>query len=139
MKAHLLAASLLLGAVVPLGAQAPCATKRVVVDSALTDVFTVLGGEGRLVDELRREQGLSAESLNPVPVNDPVVCTRMAAAFNRIIAPSLIFAVVRVGNVYYARDPDQKRATGVITDTTYRVLMRLGAEIPPPRKPGKKP
>jgi len=139
MKAQLLAAGLLLGGVVSLGAQAPCNTKRVVMDSALTDVFTVLGGEGRLIDELRREQGLSAANLNPVPVVDPVVCTKLAAAFNRIIPPSMTFAVVRVGSVYYARDPDQKRATGVITDTTYRVLMRLGAEVPPPRTPGKRP
>jgi hypothetical protein len=32
--------------------------------------------------------------------------------------------------MYYARDPDQKKATGVITDTTFKVLVRLGAAIP---------
>lgn len=118
-----------------LQAQAPCATKRAVVDSARSDVFTVLGSDGKLVAELRREQGISADSLRPVTVTDPAVCTKLATAFNRLLPTTATYAVLRVGNVYYARDPDQKRATGVITDSTFRVLMRLGAEVPPPRRP----
>jgi hypothetical protein len=118
-----------------LSAQAPCATRRAVVDSAREDIFTVLGSEGKLVAELRREQGIPADSIRPVTITDPVICTKLAPAFNRLIPTTATYAVLRIGNVYYARDPDQKRSTGVITDTTYRVLMRLGAELPPPRKP----
>ena len=116
-------------------AQAPCSTRRAVVDSARSDIFTVLGSDGQLVAELRREQGISADSIKPVTITDPTICTKLAPAFNRLIPTTASYAVLRVGNMYYARDPDQKRATGVITDTNYRVLMRLGAEVPPPRKP----
>lgn len=117
------------------GAQAPCSTKRAVVDSARSDVLTVLGSNGELVSELRREQGIAADSIVAVPVTDAAVCSRLAAAFNRLLPTSSTFAVLRIGNVYYARDPDQKRATGVITDSSYRVLMRFGAELPPARRP----
>jgi len=117
-----------------LGAQAPCSTKRAVVDSARADVFLVLASEGKLVQELRQEQGIRPDSLVPITVTDPTVCTKLAPAFNRLIPTTTTFAVLRVGKVYYARDPDQKRATGVITDTTYHVLMRLGAEVPAPRQ-----
>lgn len=137
MKSTLFAAVALLAVsgASQLHAQAPCDTKRAVVDSAREDVFTVLGSDGKLVQELRREQGISADSIAPVTISDPAVCAKMAGAFNRLLPRASTFAVLRVGNVYYGRDPDQKRATGVITDSTFRVLMRLGAEVPPPRKP----
>ena len=137
MKATFLAALTLLvsAGVSRVHAQAPCSTKQAVVDSARSDVFTVLGSDGQLVAELRREQGISADSIRPVTITDPVICTKLAPAFNRLIPTTASYAVLRIGNVYYARDPDQKRATGVITDTNFRVLMRLGAEVPPPRKP----
>ena len=136
MKARLFAALALMVAsgVSTLGAQAPCSTKRAVVDSARADVFTVLGSDGKLVQELRREQGISADSLVPVTITDPKVCTRLAPAFNRLIPTTSTFAVLRIGKIYYARDPDQRRATGVITDSTGQVLMRLGAEVPQPRQ-----
>lgn len=137
MKAGLFAALALgLGAgISQLQAQAPCSTKRAVVDSARSDVLTVLGSDGKLVEELRREQGISADSITPVTITDPVICTKLAPAFNRLLPTTSTYAVLRIGNMYYARDPDQKRATGVITDINYRVLMRLGAEVPqPPRK-----
>lgn len=118
-----------------LGAQAPCSTRRAVVDSARDDIFTVLGSDGQLVQELRKEQGLTADSIRAITVLDPMVCTKLAPAFNRLLPTTTTFAVLRVGNLYYARDPDQKRATGVITDSLYRVLMRLGAEVPAPRRP----
>jgi len=139
MKAALVAAlTLVLGSgLSQLPAQAPCATRRAVVDSAREDVFTVLGSEGKLVAELRREQGIPVDSIRPVTVTDPAICTKLAPAFNRLIPTTATYAVLRIGNIYYARDPDQKRATGVITDSTYRVLMRLGAEVPPP--PRRKP
>jgi hypothetical protein len=137
MKSRLLAVLTLVVAsgVSQLAAQAPCSTKRAVVDSARSDVFTVLGSEGKLVAELRQEQGISADSIRPVTITDPAICTKLSTAFNRLLPTTTTFAVLRVGKVYYARDPDQKRATGVITDSTFHVLMRLGAEIPPPRKP----
>ncbi len=118
------------------GAQAPCTTKRALVDSARADVFTVLGGDSRLVQELRQETGLKADGLAPVTatVTDRAVCARLAPAFNRVIPPGVEFAVLRVGPLYYARDPDQRRSTGVLTDSTYKVVMRLGAEIPEPRR-----
>jgi len=114
-------------------AQAPCATGRAVVDSARDDVLTVLGGEGRLVAELRQEQGINVNDIKPVTVTDRAVCAKIAAAFNRLIAPGVSYAVLRVGPMYYARDPDQRRATGVFTDSSFKVLMRLGAELPSPR------
>jgi hypothetical protein len=137
MKSGLFAAlALVAGAgLTQLHAQAPCATKRAVVDSARNDVFTILGSDGKLVAELRHEQGISGDSLAPVTVTDPSVCTQLSAAFNRLLPTTSTFAVLRIGHVYYARDPDQKRATGVFTDSSFRVLMRLGAELPPPRKP----
>lgn len=136
MKARFIAAlALVASSASVLVAQSPCETKRAVVDSARSDVFTVLGSDGRLVEELRREQGISADSITPVTVTDPAVCLKLAPAFNRILPTTTNFAVLRVGNIFYARDPDQKRATGVITDANYRVLMRLGAELPEPRRP----
>lgn len=127
------AAALLLcvsAAVRPAAAQAPCTTKTAVVDSARDDVLSVLTSDRPLVLELRQEQGLTkTESLKVVPVNERFVCAKMAAAFNRMIPPGVTFAVLRIGSIYYARDPDQRRATGVITDSTFRVIMRLGASV----------
>lgn len=116
------------------GAQAPCSVKTALVDSARADVFNVLGGDSRLVQELRQETGLKADGLAPVTVTDRSVCARIAPAFNRVIPPGVEFAVLRVGPLFYARDPDQRRSTGVVTDSTYKVVMRLGAEIPEPRR-----
>ena len=133
---HLVALTLLIASSASiLGAQAPCSNRRAVVDSARDDIFTVLGSDGRLIEELRKEQGLTADSIRAITVLDPLVCTKLATAFNRLLPTTTTFAVLRFGNLYYARDPDQKRSTGVITDSTYRVLMRLGAEVPPPRRP----
>jgi hypothetical protein len=136
MQARLIAALTLLFAssASVLTAQAPCSTQRAVVDSARNDIFTVLGSDADLIRELRSEQGLTADSIPTVTVIDPNVCTKLVGAFNRLLPTTTTFAVLRVGNMYYARDPDQKRATGVITDSSYRVLMRLGAELPPPRR-----
>jgi hypothetical protein len=114
-------------------AQAPCSVLRAVVDSAREDALAVLNSERPLVVELRNEQGMSrASDLAPIAVvRDRYVCAHMAGAFDRVIAPGIGFAVLRIGHIYYARDPDQRRGTGVITDTTFHVLMRLGAAMPP--------
>lgn len=115
-------------------AQAPCSARRAVVDSARDDVLTVLGGDSKLVKELRDEQGMKREEIKPTTVKDRYVCAHMAPAFNRMIPPGVEFAVLKVGPLYYARDPDQKRSTGVFTDSTFKVVMRLGAEVPEPRR-----
>jgi len=63
-------------------------------------------------------------------VRDAPTCIRLATTFRRKLEPGTRFVVLRVGPMYYARDPDQKQATGVLTDTTFRVLARLGAALP---------
>jgi len=136
----------LLGAVVVLGitilgrpalAQAPCLTTQAVVDSAREDALAILTAERPLTIELRAEHGIksAAEISFTDVVRDRRICAKLAGAFDHLIAPGVSFAVVRLGPFYYARDPNQTRSTGVITDTTFRVLLRLGAEIPETRKP----
>lgn len=118
-------------------AQAPCSTKAAVVDSARDDALSVLTSDRPLVLELRREQNMTKESdLAPITViNERYVCAKLAGAFDHLIAPGVSFAVLRIGPLYYARDPDQRRGTGIFTDTTFHVLMRLGAVIPTGRSP----
>ena len=115
----------------PTAAQAPCSLLPAVADSAREDLLLVLKSDRPLVNELRQEQGLSRpESLSPITVvRERYVCARLAGAFTRMIPPGTSFAVLRVGSLYYARDPDQRRGTGVITDSLFRVLMRLGAAV----------
>ena len=74
----------------------------------------------------------ASSEISPVTVSDRATCSRLAPAFNRVIPTNADFAVLRVGSLYYARDPDQRRSTGVFTDSTFKVVMRLGAELPAP-------
>src|SRR5690242_1634993 len=125
----ILTAALVIGAAfTKAGAQAPCSLQRAVVDSARDDARAVLTSSSKLVAELRQEQNMTSDAsvTTMTPVRERYVCAKMAAAFDHIIPPGRTFAVLRIGPVYYARDPDQKRSTGVITDTTFKVLMRLG-------------
>jgi hypothetical protein len=131
------AAVALIGAMAPISsaaAQAPCSVVRAVVDSAREDALAVLTSGRPLVTELRQEQGITKpDDLASVKVvNDRYVCAHIAGAFDRVIAPGIGFAVLRIGPIYYARDPDQRRGTGIFTDSTFRVLMRLGASTPAP-------
>jgi len=141
MKSTIVVAALFaLGAAFPMGAahaQAPCTTARAVVDSARDDALSILTSGRPLVDEMRHEQNISnaADIAKVSAVNERFVCAKMAAAFDHTIPPGVSFAVLRIGPLYYARDPDQRRSTGVFTDSTYKVLMRLGAEIPQGRSP----
>ena len=75
--------------------------------------------------------------LTMTPVKERYICARLAGAFSHMVAPGVSFAVLRIGPVYYARDPDQRRGTGVFTDTTFKVLVKLGVsvETPAPRQP----
>jgi hypothetical protein len=115
-------------------AQAPCAVAAAVVDSARNEVVSVLDSGSPLVTELRQEQGLpKAGSITPVTVvRDRFVCGHLATTFGHDVAPGVSFVVLRVGPLYYAREPDQHRGTGVITDSTYHVVLRLGVPVASP-------
>jgi hypothetical protein len=109
----------------------PCTIAPDILDSARTDAIAVLTSQSRLVTDLRREQNMSDSTVaKMIPVRDRSVCAKLEGTFNRIIPPGSSIAVLKIGKVYYARDPDQKRGTGVITDTSFTVLMRLGASLP---------
>ena len=128
MKAGFVAACALLACASAAHAQSRCSTARAVTDSARDDAITVLQSGSPLVTELRQEQGMTAaNALAPVrTVRDIATCARLATVFGRPIAPHERYAVLRIGNLYYVRDPDQDKGTGVFTDTTYKVVMRLG-------------
>lgn len=131
MKFGLFAACALVAAA-KVSAQAPCLTLKAVADSARDDAMSVLTSDRPLVVELRQEQHVAdTKDLTPVRVvNDRFVCARMASTFDRSLAPGTRFAVLKIGPLYYARDPDQRRGTGVIADSSFRVLMRLGPAVP---------
>ena len=123
-------------------AQAPCATSpAVVIDSARTEVVGVLDSGSPLVKELRHDQSLpSTGVIFPVTlVRDRFVCGRLATLFDHEVAPGVSFVVLRVGPLYYAREPDQRRGTGIITDSTFHVVLRLGVPVssPPSVSPGR--
>jgi hypothetical protein len=105
----------------------------------------VLGSGSQLVTELRQEQKLPKTGpIMPMTlVRDRFACGRLATLFNHDIAPGVSFVVLRVGPLYYARDPDQHRSTGVIADSTFQVVLRLGVQIASPEltlaPPGRRP
>lgn len=113
-------------------AQAPCSLDQMTADSARDDAFTVLKSERPIVVQLREEQHMAGPNdLSPVSlVKDRFVCAHMASAFDHPIQRGSKFAVLRIGTILYARDPDQQRGTGVFTDSTYKVIMRLGPSQP---------
>jgi hypothetical protein len=116
----------------PVDAQAPCSLIPIMVDSARDEVLSVLTNGGEVIKELRQDLGVTRmEDFMPVKViRDGALCSRAAAGFNHDIDRSTRFVVLRLGPIYYARDPDQRRNTGIITDSTFKVLVRLGAAIP---------
>jgi hypothetical protein len=111
--------------------QVPCSITPAVVDSARDDAFSILNSGRPLVLELRKEQGImSAADLQPVTViRERYICARIAGTFSHIVPPGVTFVVLKIGPLYYARDPDQRRGTGVFVDSAFHVLMRLGAAI----------
>ena len=115
-------------------AQAPCATTAAVADSARDEVNGVLESGSQLVKELRQEQNLPKTGpITPVSiVRDRFVCGRLATLFDHQVAPGVSFVVLRVGPLYYAREPDQRKGTGIIADSTFHVLLRLGVPVPTP-------
>ena len=68
--------------------------------------------------------------LQPVTViRERFICARIAGTFAHIVPPGVTFVVLKIGPLYYARDPDQRRGTGVFADSAFHVVMRLGAAI----------
>lgn len=112
--------------------QVPCSASKIVADSARDEVLAVLSSEGELAKEIRQEQGIAnARDLAPIAlVRDRAVCARMAGQFGHFVAPGIGFVVLRVGRLYYAREPDQRLGTGVLTDSTFHVIARFGATLP---------
>ena len=111
---------------------APCAVSRVLVDSARDEVLSVLTSASPVMKEMRQDLGIvRMEEFAPVTVvSDGAVCSRVASSFDHQLDPGASFVLLRLGRVYYARDPDQRRATGIIMDSTFKVLVRLGAAVP---------
>ncbi len=109
-----------------------CSTLQVQVDSAKDEVSSVLNSGSSLVSEMRQEQHLPASgSIGPISVvRDRPVCSKIATQFDHELPPGASLVVLKIGPLFYAREPDQKRATGIITDSTYKVLLRLGASVP---------
>jgi hypothetical protein len=109
-----------------------CSTSQVQVDSAKSEVSSVLNSGSSLVAEMRQEQRLAATGdIGPVTVvRDRPVCAKIATQFDHEVSPKASLVVLRVGPLFYAREPDQKRGTGIITDSTYKVLLRLGVPVP---------
>ena len=109
-----------------------CSTLQVQVDSAKDEVSSVLNSGSSLVSEMRQEQHLPASG--PIGaitvVRDRPVCSKLATQFDHEIPSSASLVVLKIGPLFYAREPDQKRGTGIITDSTYKVLLRLGASVP---------
>lgn len=112
--------------------QAPCSTSKILADSARDEVLAVLTSDGELAKEIRQEQGIaSPRDLSPVTlIRDRAICARMAGQFGHFVAPGIGFVVLRVGPLFYAREPDQRRGTGVLTDSAFHVIARLGAALP---------
>jgi hypothetical protein len=112
-------------------AQAPCATTPSLVDSARVEATSILFADRPLLTELRRDQRIppSAAQTAVSVIRDASVCQRLAAQFDHALSPGASVAVVRVGSVFYARDPDQHHATGIFADSTLHLLLRVGAAI----------
>jgi hypothetical protein len=130
--AALLVASICAASARQLGAQAPCSIIPVMVDSARDEVLSALQNPGQVMTELRQDLHVKRmEEFSPVQVvRDGSLCARAAAGFRHEVSPGTRFVVLRLGPIYYARDPDQSRDTGIIMDSTFKVLVRLGAAIP---------
>lgn len=110
--------------------QLPCASAPAVLDSAQAEAMTVLFSNSPVLTELRQQQGIpAAKQLEVAAVRDGSVCQRLASNFGHSVSPNTRVTVLRLGPIFYARDPDQSHATGFFADSTLRVLVRLGAPI----------
>jgi hypothetical protein len=107
--------------------QLPCAFTPAVIDSARAEAMSVLFSNSPVLNELRQEQSVPpATQLGVSVVRDGAVCRGLASSFGHPVSPSTRVTVLRLGPILYARDPDQRHATGFFADSTLKVLVRLG-------------
>jgi|KBSSwiStaDraftv2_1062776.scaffolds.fasta_scaffold750127_2 hypothetical protein len=143
MKAIAAAAAALfvLGAHNSASAQVFCASGPAQVDSARDEVFSVLGNDSQLAREIRQEQHIaSAGDLGKMSlVKDRAVCSRVASRIDHPLPVGASVVVLQVGPLYYVREPDQKKGTGVITDKDFKVVARLGAAVDAVTQSGGRP
>ena len=111
---------------------AQCAVSPILVDSARDEVLSVLTSQSPVIREMRQDLGIvRMEEFSPVTViRDGAVCSRAASNFDPQPDAGAGVVLLRLGKVFYARDPDQRRGTGLIMDSTFKVLVRLGPAIP---------
>lgn len=133
MKALVAAAAALLalGAHEKLSAQVFCASGAAQVDSARDEVLSVLANDSPLAREIRQEQhiGSTAELAKMSLIRDRAVCSRAATRIDHPLPAGAAVVVLQVGPLYYVREPDQRKGTGVITDKDFKVVARLGAAV----------
>jgi hypothetical protein len=133
MKAMLAAAAALLalGAHEKLSAQVFCASGAAQVDSARDEVLSVLANDSQLAREIRQEQHIATtDELGKMSlISDRAFCSRAATRIDHPLPAGAAVLVLRVGPLYYVREPDQKKGTGVITDKDLKVIARLGAAV----------
>jgi hypothetical protein len=142
MKAMLAAAAaLFVVAAHNTSAQVFCATAPAQIDSARDEVMSVLGNDGQLAREIRQEQHIaSADDLAKMSlVKDRATCSRVASRIDHPLPIGASVVVLQVGPLYYAREPDQKKGTGVITDKDFKVVARLGAAVDAVTQSGRPP
>jgi hypothetical protein len=109
-----------------------CITNQAMSDSARSEVVSVITSSSTLVQELRRDVGATADrDFTPVSiVNERTACARAIAAFPHVIGSTERVILLRLGPIYYLRDPDQRRSTGVILGQDMKVLLTLDRKIP---------
>lgn len=108
-------------------AQAPCSIKSATADSARDEVMTVLSSQGELAQEIRQEQHLGqVNKLHIDLVKNGWICSRLATQFGHPIGAQTSFVALHVGPLFYAREPDQTIGTGILTDSAFHVIARLG-------------
>ena len=143
MKALAVAAAALLalGAHNTLSAQVFCATGAAQVDSARDEVFSVLGNDSQLAREIRQEQhiGNTNELTKMSLVKDRAICSRAATRIDHPLPAGAAVVVLQVGPLYYVREPDQRKGTGVIVDKDLKVVARLGAAVDAVTQSGRPP
>lgn len=111
----------------PASAQAPCSIKTATADSARDEVMTVLSSQGQLAQEIRQEQHLGqVNKLHIDLVKNGWICSKLATQFGHPIGVGTNFVALHVGPLFYAREPDQTRGTGILTDSAFHVIARLG-------------
>ena len=143
MKAIVAAAAALfvLGTHNTVSAQVFCGTGAAQVDSARDEVLSVLANDSQLAREIRQEQHIASanELAKMTLVRDRQVCSRAATRIDHPLPTGASVVVLQVGPLYYVREPDQRKGTGVITDKDMKVIARLGAAVDAVSQSGRPP